>query len=172
MRKVVTYFAGGFLVILAIIISFQIDKDKSELSLEAVLGNSIFNAWDSLNEIVEDSTEEISIESIKVMNENLISIEAYANVIDRIVAEDLLLPIVSKLLNIGKEIEENHDKNGEFTEVDIEKYKVIVNEAKNVIEQIYIVYYVPDSEGKVKLEIENFRELANINERLNVYDFE
>lgn len=172
MKKRIGYFAGGFLVIFAIIISFQLNKDQSKLSLEAVLGNSVYNAWEGLNEIIEDSTEEITIDSITEMNENLISVEAYANVIDRIVEEDLLLPIASKLLNIGRDIEGNHKGNGEFTEVDKKKYKVIVAEAKKVVTQIYKVYYVPDSEGRVKLEIKNFKELENINHRLNDYDFE
>lgn len=172
MKKRIGYFVGGFLVILAIIISFQLNKDQSKLSLEAVMGNSVYNAWEGLNEIIEDSSEEITIDSINEMNEKLISVEAYANVIDRIVEEDLLLPIVSKLLNIGRDIEENHERNGEFTEVDKKKYKVIVAEVKKVVTQIYKVFYVPDSEGKVKLEIKNFKELENINDRLNDYDFE
>lgn len=172
MKKRIGYFAGGFLVIFAIIISFQLNKDQSKLRLEAVLGNSVYNAWEGLNEIIEDSTEEITIDSITEMNEKLISVEAYANVIDRIVEEDLLLPIASKLLNIGRDIEENHKGNGEFTEVDQKRYKVIVAEAKKVVKQIYKVYYVPDSEGKVKLEIKNFKELENISDRLNDEDFE
>ncbi|WP_313800827.1 hypothetical protein [Cytobacillus sp.] len=172
MKKRIGYIAGGFLVILAIFISFQLNKDSSKLSLEAVLGNSVYNAWEGLNEIIEDSTEEITMESVNEMNENLISVQAYANVIDRIEEEDLLLPIASNLLNIGRDIEENHKKNGKFTDIDKKKYKVIVEETKKVITQIYKVYYVPDSEGKVKLEIQNFKELENINDRLNNYKFE
>lgn len=43
----------------------------------------------------------------------------------------------------------------------------MIEAIKEVNEQILKVYYIPNSEGTVKLKIENFEELIEINKRLN-----
>ncbi|KGR79259.1 hypothetical protein [Ureibacillus sinduriensis] len=150
MRKQVGYFAGGFLVILlTIIISYQDGHENGEKRMVAVLGNAVYNVWESYYEIVEDSNREMTIDSISRMNDRLISVKAYSNVVDRTVGEEVLLPIADKLLNIGKVIENNYRENGNL---DKEKYKETVEEIEKVNTLLTEIYYIPNSEGKVNLK--------------------
>ncbi|MFC7686289.1 hypothetical protein [Ureibacillus sp. GCM10028918] len=145
MRKLLGYFAGGFLVILlAIIISYQDGHENGEKRMAAVLGNSVYNVWEGYYEIVEDSNKEMTIDSISRMNDRLISVKAYSNVVDRTVGEEVLLPIADKLLNIGTGFEDGYRENGNF---DKEKYMETVEEIEKVITLFTEIYYIPNSEG-------------------------
>lgn len=166
MKKRIGYFLGIIVFVLAIGISYQMGKDKSELALRSVMGNSIYKVWEGYNSIIEDSSKEMVIDSIEKMNENLGYIEAHSSVVDRTVGEDLLQPIASKLSNIGKGIEENYYENESFNEKQEKRYREIIEEMKKINKQITEVYYIPDSEGDVYLEIENFEELKEINKQL------
>lgn len=167
MKRRLANIAGVVIVILAIIISYQVGKDKAERRLEGVLGNSLFNVWAGLNNIVENSKEELTIETIEEMNRDLFSVGAYANVIDRTVEHNLLQPVSENLLAIGTNIENRYNQNGGFTENDVEKYKNLTEKVEIINKLLLEIYYISNSEGKVNLEIENFHELENVNNDLS-----
>lgn len=169
MKKVYAIFSTTIILILILAIIFSTNTNKSELSLESVGGSSIYKIWEGYDMIRENSSEDFTIEAITELKENLISIEAYSNVVDNIVSEDLLQPIAANLLDINKNIEGNYKKNGELTEIDKESYTTINNEIKNILPLINKVYYIPKKEGRIRLEIKDFEELEDINIRLHDY---
>lgn len=169
MKRRIGYFLGVIVIVifLAIGISYKMSKEESETALRNVLGNSIYKVWEGYDSIIEDSSKEMTIESIDKMNGNLVHIEAKSSVVDRTVGENLLQPIASKLWHIGKEIEESYYENDGFNEEQEKRYKEIVDEMKKINKQIIEIYYIPGSEGGVYLEIENFEELEEIKKRLH-----
>ncbi|MEI4770945.1 hypothetical protein WAX74_15085 [Psychrobacillus sp. FJAT-51614] len=165
MKKYAYNFSIIFLALFsATMIYLNVEAKKSERKLEAVVGNSVYNVWVTLNEISSDG--EITFQNIEKTNEKLITAEVFAGIIDRSVSVELLQPIIKNLLVIGESIENNYYKNNEFTKENQEIHKEYLTEVQKTISAIYDIYYVPNSEGKVKLEIKNFDELTEINKRL------
>jgi hypothetical protein len=157
----------SLVIITALIISsYKTDGEDAKVTLESVVGNSLFKLLDNYDAIL--LTKELSIDSIKEINKNLTSIEVSSGVIDLAVGQELLSPIANNLLKIMNDLENNYIKNEQFTEQDKEKYQKAITEIDIMIPLIHEIYYVPNSKegAEPKLEIENFGELKNVNNRL------
>jgi len=154
------------IITVLIIFSYKTDGEDAKVTLESVVGNSLFKLLDNYETI--HSKKELSIDSIKEINGNLISIEVSSGVIDLAVGQELLSPIANNLLKIMKDLENNYNQNKQFTEQDKEKYKKAMEEVDTMIPLIQEIYYVPNSKegAEPKLKIENFGELKTVNNRL------
>ncbi|TKI63270.1 hypothetical protein FC756_18395 [Lysinibacillus mangiferihumi] len=168
MKKFYMIFMPLSLVIITVLIifSYKTDGENAKVTLESVVGNSLFKLLDNYEAI--HSTKELSIDSIKEINVNLTSIEVTSGVIDLAVGQELLSPIANNLLKIMKDLENNYDQNKQFTEQDKEKYQKAITEIGVMISLIHEIYYVPNSKegAEPKLKIENFGELKTVNNRL------
>ncbi|WP_346235455.1 hypothetical protein MKY04_05025 [Lysinibacillus telephonicus] len=149
MKKRIGYLLGIIAIVLAIVFSYQAGKKEVEGNIKTVIGNSVYNVWEGYNSIIEDSNKGLTIDAISKMNERLIYVTAYSNVIDRGTGQTLLQPIASKISNIAKGIEDNYYQDGGVNEQQQEKYKQMIEAIKEVNEQILKVYYIPNSEGTV-----------------------
>lgn len=169
MKKFYMFFVALILVIITALIvsSYKTEGEDAKVTLESVVGNSLFKLLDNYDAIL--SKKELSIESIKEINKNLTSIEASSDVVDLAVGQELLSPIANNLLKIMADLENSYDKNEQFNEQDQEKYKKAMEEIDTMIPLIQEIYYVPDSKegAEVKLKIENFGELKTVNNRLS-----
>ncbi|MGE7929922.1 hypothetical protein [Lysinibacillus xylanilyticus] len=168
MKKSYMIFMALILVIITVLIisSYKTEGEEAKVTLESVVGNSLFKLLDNYDAIL--STKELSIDSIKEIDKNLTSIEVSSGVIDLAVGQELLNPIANNLLKIMNDLENRYYKNKQFTEQDKEKYQKAITEIDTMIPLIYKVYYVPNSKegAEPKLQIENFDELKTINNRL------
>jgi len=168
MKKSFMIFMALILVIITVLIisSYKTEGEEAKVTLESVVGNSLFKLLDNYDAIL--STKELSIDSIKEIDKNLTSIEVSSGVIDLAVGQELLNPIANNLLKIMNDLENRYYKNKQFTEQDKEKYQKAIIEIDTMIPLIYKVYYVPNSKegAEPKLQIENFDELKTLNNRL------
>lgn len=168
MKKFYMIFMALILVIITILIiySHKTEGEEARVTLESVVGNSLFKLLDNYDAIL--STKELSIDSIKEIDKNLTSIEVSSGVVDLAVGQELLSPIANNLLKIMNDLENRYYKNKQFTEQDKEKYHKAIAEIDTMIPLIYKIYYVPNSKegAEPKLEIENFDELKTVNNRL------
>lgn len=168
MKKSYMIFMALVLVIITMLIitSYKTEGQEAKVTLESVVGNSLFKLLDNYDAIL--STKELSIDSLKEIDGNLISIEVSSGVIDLAVGQELLSPIANNLLKIMNDLENRYYKNKQFTELDKEKYQKAITEIDTMIPLIYKVYYVPNSKegAEPKLQIENFDELKTLNNRL------
>lgn len=155
------------MIIAALIISsYETEGEEAKVTLESIVGNSLFKLLDNYDAIL--SKKELSIDSIKEIDKNLTSIEVSSGVIDQAVGQELLSPNANNLLKIMNDLEDRYDKSEQFTEQDKEKYKKAIVEIDTMIPLIYKVYYVPNSKegAEAKLEIEDFDALKTVNNRL------
>jgi len=168
MKKSYMIFMALILVIITVLIifSYKTEGEEAKVTLESVVGNSLFKLLDNYDAIL--STKELSIDSIREIDKNLTSIEVSSGVIDLAVGQELLIPIANNLLKIMNDLENRYYKNKQFTEQDKEKYQKAITEIDTMIPLIYKVYYVPNSKegAEPKLQIENFDELKTLNNRL------
>ncbi|MFJ3387808.1 hypothetical protein [Lysinibacillus sp. NPDC086135] len=168
MKKIYLIFMTLILVIIAVLIiySYKTEGEEAKVTLESVVGNSLFKLLDNYDTIL--SKKELSIDSIKEIDKNLTSIEVSSGVIDLAVGQELLSPIANSLLKIMSDLKDRYDKSEQFSEQDKEKYKKAIAEIDAMIPLIYKVYYDPNSKegAEPKLEIENFDELKTINIRI------
>lgn len=168
MKKIYLIFMTLILVIITVLIiySYKTEGEEAKVTLESVVGNSLFKLLDNYDAIL--SKKELSIDFIKEIDKNLTSIEVSSGVIDLAVGQELLSPIANNLLKIMNDLEDRYDKSEQFTEQDKEKYKKAIAEIDTMIPLIYKVYYVPNSKegAEPKLEIEDFDGLKTVNNRL------
>ncbi|MCY9549626.1 hypothetical protein [Lysinibacillus xylanilyticus] len=168
MKKSYMIFMALILVIITVLIifSYKTEGEEAKVTLESVVGNSLFKLLDNYDAIL--SSKELSIDSIREIDKNLTSIEVSSGVIDLAVGQELLSPIANNLLKIMNDLENRYYKNKQFTEQDKEKYQKAITEIDTMIPLIYKVYYVPNSKegAEPKLQIENFDELKTLNNRL------
>lgn len=169
-KNIMIFLSLGVLLLIFIlsISSYKTDGEIAEDTLESITGNSLYNIWNNYDAILKHPIGEISIDSIKEINNNLKIIEIYSNVVDQVVGKEILNPITNNFLKITNDIENNYAKNKMFTEQDKKNYEKLLEEVKNLIPLIDNTYYVSDSQegAKVTLEIKNIDELKKLNNRL------
>lgn len=141
-------------------------ESEEKLSLQSSLGNHLYNFLHTYEDVAE-APASLDIDVLKDLNEKLSVAGKHAVKIDELVNENLLVPINDNVLHILSDIEKNYHENSEFSPKDKENYKAVLAETNNIIDQIYDVYYILNSEATAKLEIDDFTELIKINKRLD-----
>lgn len=139
---------------------------ESEKKLEVVMGSSLYQVWEPLNDIIENRESEFSLKSFQVINKKIEAALIYSDIVDKSVGNQSLSPVVNELLLLGKAIEKSYKQNGELDKNGKVLYNNYSEQTAHIINAIYNTYYLPNSEGQVDLHVTNFNSLKKINDDL------
>ncbi|BBH20178.1 hypothetical protein Back11_15230 [Paenibacillus baekrokdamisoli] len=143
----------------------------TKLTVESIVGSSLFMIWSNYNSILENETDMLTIEHINDIHVKLSVIEAYSDTVGRSVNTQLLTPIGKDMKVITESMQKSYKENKKFTEQDQTKYATLINEITTLIPLIYKVYYVPESQegAKVTLKVNNKEALIEFRDKLKNY---
>lgn len=153
----------GLLIFSMILLLINRGLEESENKLEAITGNAVYNVWEPLNEIAEYGNQPFSKTRLQESNERLERARVHAEIVDRAVGKESLAPVITNLSFIGQALEETYVlKSGLTTEEQV-MYGKYIEQVDRTIDALYDIYYIPDSEGQITLDVTDDELLVEIN---------
>lgn len=156
----------GLLIFSMILLQINRGLEESENKLVAITGNAVYNVWEPLNEMTENGDQLISIERLQESNERLERARVHAEIVDRAVGKESLAPVITNLSFIGQVLEETYVQKSGLTDEEQVMYGKYIEQVDRTIDALYDIYYIPDSEGQVTLDVTDHKQLIDINGEL------
>lgn len=173
-KKTQVILIGLFVLVLicsAFLYNQQKQVNRMKMTLESIVGSSLFNIWSNYDSIISDKTNKLTIEHITDIHSKLSVSSAYSEIVDHATATALLSPINKNMLVLTESIKNSYEENEEFTDDDQAKYSMLVQQSHDLLSIMPKVYYVPESQegAEVTLKINNKEELIKFRDKLKEY---
>ena len=159
-------------IFICFIVFYQYKENNDhgmKAKVNTLMGHSVFGIWSTYNEIVNNNSE-LTNDNLEDIYFKLSVMEGYSLTVDKVTETHLMVPITNSMISISKKLIENFEKQQSFTENDQEQYSDLLQYV-NKMYSLIMLYYIPNSEGKVSLTISqtNKNEIKIVRDELKEY---
>ncbi|GLX68003.1 hypothetical protein [Paenibacillus glycanilyticus] len=117
--------------------------DYANARLGGLVGSAIYQIWHNYDEFANYPPDDISVERLAAMNEKLIAISAYSQLVDQAKGTNLLLPVSNHLQTISRYLNSQLSKQQTLSQEDQQVYGYMLQTVAEIEPQIGLVYYAP-----------------------------